>query len=137
MRLKVLHTGGWRVAAVLNADDRCLLEEELVSLADNPKLYGYILGFHALWARIQRVGPRALGTDLYHCVDEEHEIYEFLKGPLRLLCFEAEGAVVVCSHVIRKQRQKIKARDKQQAIALRRDFLQAQAARNVIYETDI
>lgn len=93
----------------------------------DPKLKGYVVGFRALWGRIPRTGPRALGTVLYHCVDEEHEIYEFIKGPLRLLCFEAQGACIVCSHVLRKQSQKIRNQDKAPAIALRNAYLAAAA----------
>lgn len=95
---------------------------------EDAKLKGYALGFVALWRRIPRTGPRSLGTDLYHCVDDEHEIYEFIKGPLRLLCFEADGALVLCSHVLRKKSQKTKGKDKAAAIALRARFLASSSA---------
>ena len=109
----------------------CALEEQLVEMAADPKLKGYVAGFSALWERIPAVGPRHLPTALYHCVDDTHGIYEFIKGPLRLLCFEAAGRLVVCSHVLRKKSQKIRSQDKAIAIAVRAEFLSALAAGRV------
>lgn len=131
MQLKVLRFGIWKVVAPVNGDGRCEVEDQLVELLADPKLKGYAVGFFALWERIPQFGPRQLPTALYHSVDEAHGIYEFIKGPLRLLCFEADGALVVCSHVIRKRSQKIRKQDKAPAIALREAFLSARAADNV------
>lgn len=103
---------------------------------EDSKLRGYAVGFVALWGRIPRTGPRSLGTDLYHCVDDEHEIYEFIKGPLRLLCFEADSALVVCSHVLRKKSQKIRSKDKTAAIALRARFVAASGAGTLKFEEE-
>lgn len=125
MRLKTLKAGIWNVVAPLEADGTCPLEDQLVELATDRKLRASVLGFAALWSRIPRIGPRGLPTALYHCVDEAHGIYQFTKGPLRLLCFEADGAIVVCSHVLRKQSQKTRSSDKAQAITLRKNFLDA------------
>lgn len=106
----------------------CLLDDQFRELMADPKLKGYVVGFFALWERIPPVGPRHLSTALYHCVDEEYGIYEFIKGPLRLLCFEADGALVVCSHVLRKKSPKVRKKDKAPAIALRAEFQKARAA---------
>lgn len=131
MRLKVLKSGRWKVVAPMDGDGRCALEERLVGMLADPKLKGYAVGFYALWERIPPVGPRRLDPVLYHCVDEANCIYEFIKGPLRLLCFEADGALVVCSHVLRKQSQKTRSKDKAPAIALRTEFSSARAAGQV------
>ena len=127
MQLKVLKPGCWTVVAPMDGNGCCALEDQLVEMAADPKLKGYVAGFSALWERIPAVGPRQLPTALYHCVDETHGIYEFIKGPYRLLCFEAAGRLVVCSHMLRKKSQKIRAQDKAPAIALRTEFLTAVA----------
>lgn len=131
MQLKVLKPGYWKIVAPMDGNGCCAVKDQLVELLAEPKLKGYAVGFYALWDRIPRVGPRQLPTALYHCVDDANGIYEFIKGPLRLLCFEADGALVVCSHVLRKKSQKIRAQDKARAIALRAEFLQAHAAKRV------
>jgi hypothetical protein len=131
MELRILYRGAWLVAAPMDGTGHCALEEELVRCMADPKLRGYVVGLRALWERIPRTGPRALGPVLYHCVDEEHKIYEFIKGPLRLLCFEAKGAIVVCAHLLRKKTQKMARRDKIHAVALRERFLAARAAGDI------
>ncbi|GIX39024.1 MAG: hypothetical protein KatS3mg128_0073 [Silanimonas sp.] len=131
MRLKPLYSGTWRVVAVVNDSGVCELEQELLRLAENPKLRASVLGFRALWGRIGPTGPRSLGTPLYHRVDQKEEIYEFIKGNLRLLCFEADGAVVVCSHVFRKASQKTPPREVSRAVSLKRLYQQARARESV------
>lgn len=137
MRLKLLYSGAWRVVAPLGAEDVCDLEMQLAEFASDKKLRASVLGFRVLWARILQTGPRCLGTALYHRVDEEQEIYEFIKGPLRLLCFESQGAVVVCSHVIRKSSQKTPRSEIKRVADLKRQYLAAQAKSEVeIIEED-
>lgn len=131
MQLKILNAGCWKIVAPMDGNGCCELEEHLVELLADPKLKSYVAGFRALWDRIPPVGPRQLPTALYHCVDDANGIYEFIKGPLRLLCFEVNGALVVCSHVLRKQSQKTRRRDKAPALALRAEFLRAHAAGQV------
>lgn len=131
MRLKLIKHGCWKIVAPMDGNGCCALEDQLIEQMADPKLKGYAVGFFALWDRIPPVGPRHLSTALYHCVDEAHGIYEFIKGPCRLLCFEAEGALVVCSHLLRKKSQKIRTQDKAPAIALRAEFLRAHAANTI------
>jgi hypothetical protein len=103
----------------MDDDGSCPFDEELSQLLADTKNRAYASGFIALWDRIPRLGPRALGTELYHCVDDENNIYEFIKGPYRVLCFELDGAVVVCSHLLRKKRQNIRRKDVKPAVNLR------------------
>jgi hypothetical protein len=131
MRLKVLSDGFWQVIAPLDANDSCSVEVELASLASDRKLRASVIGLRAVWGRIPTLGPRRLGTPLYHCVDEDNGIYEFIKGPLRLLCFEASGRLVVCSHTLRKTTRKTPRSDKALAIALKKRYLAAVTAGEV------
>ena len=134
MRLKVLYCGVWQVVAPLSDEDCCELETTLVELGNNKKRRASAVGMHALWERIPRHGPRALGTELYHCINEKDAIYEFIKGDLRVLCFEADGAIVVCSHVLVKKTQKTPARDVRRAVELKRRYLQALKLSDVFIE---
>src|SRR5690606_34334822 len=95
-------------------------------LANDPRTSGYANGILALFERIPVQGPRQLGTPLYHYVDQEEEIYEFIKGPYRVYCFQHEGRVIVCSHLSRKTKQKTRKADIDRAIALRTRLVQAQ-----------
>lgn len=125
MRLKTLYCGAWRVIAPLSEDGACDLDTALAQFAGNKKYRAAAVGMHALWQRIPRTGPRALGPDLYHCIDEKASIYEFIKGDLRLLCFEADGAIVVCSHVFLKKSQKTPAQEAKRAANLKKQYEQA------------
>jgi hypothetical protein len=108
------------------ADDSCALEQELVALMSDAKYGASATGLGALWERIPKTGPKSLGAALYHRVDEKDDIYEFIKGDIRLFCFEADGAIVVCSHAIIKKSQKTKRKDIAPAIALKERYLVAE-----------
>lgn len=138
MRLKILSSGTWKVLAEVDSHGACAIEAALVRYSQSKQYSAAVTGLLALWERIPLEGPRRLGTDLYHRVDTEHDIYEFIKGNLRLYCFEAKGRLVVCSHVDKKLTQKTKARDKQRAIELRKRYLKAEADKllEIIEEKD-
>ena len=120
----------WAVCAVVEAGT-CALEQQIAELAADPGTAGYALGFLALLDVIPATGPRQLGTKLYHYVDEANEIYEFTKGPYRLLCFQAEGRLVVCSHLFRKKSRKAPREEVAKAIVMRRRYLAAVAANEI------
>lgn len=125
MRLKVLYAAGkWKVLAPVNAEGVCEVEDAIQKLIDERKTRATGHGFVALWARIPSYGPRELGTDKYHRVDDANSIYEFIKRRHRLLCFEAEGALIVCSHVFMKTTAKTPTKEKAKAITLRNEYLQ-------------
>ncbi len=134
MRLKVLYCGQWQVVAPVASDGTCDLEVQLAALAMDKKCKAFVIGFRALWQRIPRHGPRGLGTDFYHCVDPDGSIYEFRKGGLRLLCFEADGAIVVCSHVFRKQSRKTPESEVRRALSLKKRFDEAHRLSKVLIE---
>ncbi len=136
MQLKVLYSGVWTVVAPLDTDGSCPVDDELAAISSDPKLQSAAIGFRVAWSRIPLIGPKALGTALYHCVDEDHGIYEFVKGPMRLLCFEAGGRLVVCSHALRKKTQKTPRADKKRAIRLKDRYLAALRAGEITVVDD-
>lgn len=66
-----------------------------------------------------------LPVETYHCVDNENEIYEFIKGRYRVLCFLAEGRMVIAACVFMKKSQKTPKREISKAISLRNEYLAA------------
>lgn len=119
---------------MVNDHGECEVLDALDTLAENPKTSATAAGFKAWWDHIPAEGPRHLSDKVYHCVDSDNEIYEFIKGGHRLLCFQATGRVVVCSHVMKKASQKTPMKDKKRAISLRKQFLEAQSRGEVCYE---
>ena len=127
IRFRVLTDGAWRVVAKVDHRGRCEVEQALNELAVNPKTRAVATGLLAVWAAIPREGPHELPVETYHCVNSENEIYEFIKGSYRVLCFRAEGRMVVAACVFLKKSRKTPDREVARAIALRKEYLQARA----------
>ena len=134
--MKLEHIGGagkWKVVApvtVVDGAEVCELSLELQRFEDDRQTMAAALGLHEVWKRIDVTGPRALGVSLYHQVDEKHGIYEFVKGRLRVLCFEAStGAICVCACIFVKKTQKTPKGHVSQAIALQKSYEKAAAER--------
>lgn len=117
-----------------NGEQSCPFQDELDAYQDDPKHHAHVVGLEAVWDRIPFNGPRQLGANFYHLVDEENGIYEFIKGRLRVLCFEAGGAVCVCSSIFLKKSQKTPRSDVRKAIALKGRFLIEAGRGDVSYE---
>lgn len=110
---------------MVNDRGECPVDEELAALALDPKTAATAEGFRQLWRRIPAEGPRKLGTSLYHLVDEENQIYEFIKGSHRLVAFTLDGAIVVCASAFRKSSQTTPRSVKKHAASLREKCVQA------------
>lgn len=128
MRLLVLAEKHWKVIAPIreqDGEDFCDLQDELEALRDSYD--ETVTGLYLIWERIPNVGPRALGTAIYHEAIDGTGIYEFVKGRLRVYCFEAAGALVVCSHAIVKKGQQTAKGDKKRALKLQGQYRTAAA----------
>jgi hypothetical protein len=126
VRLQILSNASWRVVApVTEAADgpTCPLIESLGEFAKRGHEEA-VAGLGEIWKRIDQFGPRALGASIYHQVDKDNSIYQFSKGRLRVLCFEApHGRIVVCATVFLKQSQRTPSSEIASAIRIRRRFL--------------
>jgi len=132
MRLKLLAEGSWRIVARIDHRDRCQVEEELNALASDPKTQAVATRLQAVWAAIPREGPHMLPVETYHCVDTENEIYEFIKGRYRVLCFRLNGRMVVAACVFMKKTQRTPRREVNRAITLRSECLAAAGRGEVV-----
>lgn len=136
MRLKRLYRGKWEILAPVDEAGCCDVLETLSALQQAKQTRATVAGFVAQWTQIDHFGPRSLGTGIYHRVDDEHEINEFRKRDHRILCFEADGRVIVCSHIIHKKSDKTPTKDKNRAIALKDQYLAAKKLGQLVIEED-
>lgn len=135
MRLRQLYTiGKWTVLAPVDEHGACEVEKSIRGLLDDPKTKATAAGLIAMWSRIPSHGPRGLGHENYHRVDAENDIYEFRKRGHRVFCFEAEGALIICSHILKKASQKTPSKDKKRAARLKKEFLSEYKKGNIEVE---
>ncbi len=106
--------------------DGCPLIDELRNTASNMRAYAR--GLDALFRRYSESGRMHLPTDLFHEVDKNEGIWEFIKGRLRVFCFVApdDGSVLILSHHIVKQTQKTQKADIEAAIRTKKSYVAAQ-----------
>jgi len=113
-------------AQMLEGEMLCGLEQELLEFAEQHE--ACVLGIMQFWKNIPRVGPRQLGSAIYHYVDEKNEIYEFVKGRLRVLCFQSDGAICVCCHAFLKQSQLTPKAKIRRAVLIKKEYEAALAS---------
>ena len=113
-------------AQMLEGEMLCEIEQELLAFTEQYE--ACVLGIVQFWKNIPRVGPRQLGPAIYHYVDEKNEIYEFVKGRLRVLCFQSDGAVCVCCHAFLKQSQKTPKAKVKRAVLIKKEYEAALAS---------
>lgn len=127
----------WIVAAIADGND-CPLRQLL--LTDDATYQRHADAMHHLifHAASQSSGPAALGEALCHQVSTEHRIFEFIKGPLRVLWFYGESnRLIVCSGGFVKKQQKVPRAELARAIKARQEYLAASARGHVRIEQEI
>lgn len=134
MRLRPLGGKHWTVAAEVTDSGECAVEADLVALVADPKTKATGTAFFALFDRIEVTGPIALGAGFFHQLDPANQIYEFVKRGHRLLCFLAEGRVVIVSHVVAKSTQKMPRREITRAKEMRDRYLRESKSGEVVFE---
>ncbi|XZG69260.1 type II toxin-antitoxin system RelE/ParE family toxin [Chitinibacteraceae bacterium HSL-7] len=85
-------------------------------------------GMDVLFRRYAEGGRTRLTAELFHEVDAEEDIYEFIKGRLRVLCFVApdDGSLLILSHHFVKKTQKTPRSEVHHAVQLKQRYLAAQ-----------
>jgi len=125
MKVLVVEKGNREVLAILEDGelDKCPVLE---FLAEQPKEQrSSAKGFRALFKRYAILGRQGLTTDLFHEVDKNRKICEFIKGRLRVFCFEDDGGIVVLSHGALKRSQKVATKEVNKAIRNKSLYLEA------------
>lgn len=125
MRVLVVEKGNREVLAVMEDREpyRC---PALEFLAEQPKnQQGSAKGFRALFKRYALFGRQGLTSELFHEVDKNEHIWEFIKGSLRVFCYVDDGGIVVLSHGTLKKSQKAASKEVNQAIRNKHLYLEA------------
>lgn len=94
--------GVWTVYAACSDRGDCQFLEFLEGLGPNLEAAGDKL--LALLEHVAQNGPR-LNTNLSHQL--RGDIYEFIKGRIRVLYFCERGRIIVCTHALIKKKQEI------------------------------
>lgn len=131
MRVVVLREKRLKVAAV--ADAEAVPARDF--LLDAPaELKGSARGMWALFDRYAEGGRQKLTAELFHEADRGEQIWEFVKGRLRLYCFIDDGAVVILTHGTLKKSQKVARQDVARAVSLRAAYLDARRRGSLQWE---
>jgi hypothetical protein len=122
MKLTVLKEKRFRVAAIGIGDDSAVLTflKEAV-----PDMQGSAAGMWALFDRYADDGRKRLTTAVFHEANKQEEIWEFIKGRLRLFCFLDEGALVILTHGAVKKTQKADKSEVREAVHMKRAYFEA------------
>jgi hypothetical protein len=123
VRLKYLLKDRWPICAPLDSNDQTEVEQFLSGLDGNYEASRN--GILVLMERFSKNGRDGFSDKLCHYVDKEEKIWEFIKGPLRVLWFEAGGQMIVCACGYVKKQQKADKRMVQHAIRLKHAYFAA------------
>jgi Phage derived protein Gp49-like (DUF891) len=132
MRLLILSEAKFRVAA--------MVEFESIPSLDflrgvSAQMRGSAAGMWALFDRYAEGGRPNLTAELFHEASRTDQIWEFIKGRLRMYCFIDEGALVVLTHGSIKKTRKADRREITHAVNCRNAFLTAKRRGDLQWET--
>ncbi len=114
----MIQEGIWTICSpILGNDDFSAFELFMDEVEDN--YAASLAGMAALMEQHAQKGRTALNTSQCHYVDQGEQIYQYIKGRLRVFWFEDGDHVVVCTHGIIKKTQKTPRREIKKAINIK------------------
>jgi len=122
MKLLRLAREKWDVLAVCDEDWTCQVVEFLLGLEGKSRSGEKML--HLLRQRVASAGPP---RNIEISKELEDGIFEFRRGQVRVLWFYDAGRVVVCTHGIWKQEQKLPKREIRKAKDIRTRYWRAKS----------
>ena len=130
MQVLVTHSNQYKIGAVGNAES-CESIDFLMELGANYHASAY--GLFDLLERISKDGLRDIPTKLSHRVDENENIYELIKGDLRLFYFKSdENFLIICTSALIKKSQTVDPKHVKKAIRLKHEYLEAVKQKTLI-----
>lgn len=124
MKLRFIEKGRYSVAVTIEQSGHCEVLDFLKNIP--PNYQSSAKGFRSLFERYAKGGRQLLTESLFHEANKENDIWEFIKGQLRIYCFKDDrGQLVILSHGIVKKSQKAKKQDIEKAFKLREEYLKA------------
>jgi hypothetical protein len=126
MKLKELVARArYRVVAVMDGAD-CPAETFIDEAVGEAAQKASRTGLKVFLEYIAQHGLNGLPPAWCHCVDKNEQIYELIKGDLRLFFFQGAGdTICVCTHGGMKKGQKVNPKDVRQAAQDRFQYRQA------------
>lgn len=123
MKLKVLTQGEYEIVAVIDGDT-CPAEEFLTEgPADTAATRA---GLIDMLEHVAENGFQGVPSKWCHEANKQEQIYEFIKGPLRLFYFKGKGKqIAVCTGGARKKGNKADAGAVATAAGMRQAYLKA------------
>src|SRR5690606_32668786 len=125
LKLKTIEAGRLKTiySPILGNDEASTFEAFMDEVEAN--YGGSLAGIATLMELHARDGRKALNKSQCHYVDQREQIYEYIKGKLRVFWFEDGDRVVVCTHGILKKTQKTPKRDIEKAKRIKRLYLES------------
>ncbi len=120
MRVRLIVSGVWTVHGVSDGQNDVLQEMEELQSARGSDVNGLIKLLMDIAEGTR--DPRRLPVELSHRVDDDHQIWQFTKGRLRLLWFYHELRLIVCTSVFMKNSRKTPPKEISTAIARKRRY---------------
>jgi hypothetical protein len=123
MQILLTHSNQYKIGAVGNAES-CESLDMLMTIGANYQASAD--GLFDLLERISQEGLSNISTKLSHRVDENENIYELIKGRLRLFYFKTEeDFLIICTSALIKKSQAVDQKHVKKAIRLKHEYLQA------------
>lgn len=120
MKIELLTKGQYAIYAALSERGENELLDFLEGLA--PNLHKNRDAMLQLLEAVAAQGP-SRNTEISHQIDEE--IWEFIKGRIRVFWFYDKNKIIVCTHGIVKKTQKITKSDKDKAKNIYKTYMAA------------
>ena len=123
MQILLTHVNQYKIGAVGNAE-ACESLDTLMTFGASYQ--ASVDGLLELLDRISQEGLSNISTKLSHRVDENENIYELIKGKLRLFYFKTEeDFLIICTSALIKKSQAVDPKHVRKAIRLKHEYLQA------------
>lgn len=123
MNLKILLEGKWTIITPMKGNGSSELEDFLDGLSRN--FEANIAGVMAMMEQHCNHGAEQFNTSQCHYIDQKEQVYEYIKGRIRVFWFEDDERVVICTHGILKKSQKTPKTDIQRALSIKAKYMQA------------
>lgn len=131
MKLLIVEKGVNEVCDIVENEESAALRF-LSSAA--PDMQGMAKGFRALFRRYAEAGRGKLTTELFHEVDNENGIWEFVRGRLRIFCFMDSGRLLILTHGTVKKTKKVDRQEVARAIRCKESYLADKASGHITIE---
>lgn len=106
--------------------------DDLQSLEQNHE--SHVHGIMELMSQYASYGREGLTSNQMHHADQTEGILEFIRGRIRVMCFQDDHGLVLLCCANLKNTQKADKKSVKKAIRLKKDYLNAKGEDNLIIE---